>query len=277
MPEVEISANSAQSFNRPVKRQLPLPKETSSGLVPTMNKQGFMFTELSRISQKFVNYSAVCDMPVVDLGCAYGVATIPALERGRCPVIAVDICQGHLKVLESRVPPQFRHKLQARIGDIREVLAFSDGEIGAIHASNILHFMTGKEIAQALENWFQWLEPGGKLFINTSSIFLLASRAVVEAYHQRVSAGYEWPGEVYNTNDYRQENMQENIDDFLHLFEKSQLEQVLVESGFYIEDSGYYCLGNIDVDDILVDMPEGEFLDERGAPKAWIGIVACKP
>lgn len=60
-----------------------LPKSSVAGLVPTMNNTGWMTEGLDDFSQAFVDYAAASREESLDMGCAYGVATLPALARVR--------------------------------------------------------------------------------------------------------------------------------------------------------------------------------------------------
>ena len=77
---------------------IELPTGWLKGLIPTMNDTGFMFEVLDDYALDFIRYSGECDSEVLELGCAYGVATIPALEAG-AKVRACDIDQRQLDIL----------------------------------------------------------------------------------------------------------------------------------------------------------------------------------
>ena len=59
-----------------------MPKSTISGLIPTLNQRGFMSAAPDPFMARFVDHVGGLSGPVLDLGCAYGVATLPALEQG---------------------------------------------------------------------------------------------------------------------------------------------------------------------------------------------------
>ena len=80
-------------------------------MVQTANDTGFMFTELSKVNRDFIEFAAVCTEPIVDIGCAYGVATLPALAASECDVLAVDLSPAHLEGLLSAVPESDAHRL----------------------------------------------------------------------------------------------------------------------------------------------------------------------
>ena len=57
-----------------------------------------MFKVLDEFADDFIHYAGQTDDPVLDLGSAYGVATIAALEAGGT-VTACDLEQQHLDIL----------------------------------------------------------------------------------------------------------------------------------------------------------------------------------
>ena len=63
-------------------KNLEMPPVEAGGFVKTFNNMGFMTTYLDEFSQKFVDSSVNCGGPVLDIGCAYGNASIPALKQG---------------------------------------------------------------------------------------------------------------------------------------------------------------------------------------------------
>jgi len=63
----------------------------------TMNCRGYMHP-LSAIGEKFSTHAGTLKDPVIDMGCAYGVASIAALTKGAGKVIACDIEQQHLNL-----------------------------------------------------------------------------------------------------------------------------------------------------------------------------------
>ena len=87
-----------------------MPTESYPGAVPTMNGRGFMLQSLDPYSQSFADFAAGCSEPVLDIGCAYGIATLAALARG-ASVCACDMESSHLDVLSDRVPEADRSRL----------------------------------------------------------------------------------------------------------------------------------------------------------------------
>lgn len=59
-----------------------LPATRLPGAIPTMNARGFMLEALDEFAEEFIRAAAAGGGESLDIGCAYGVATIAALERG---------------------------------------------------------------------------------------------------------------------------------------------------------------------------------------------------
>ena len=78
------------------------PEYWQNGVIKTLNSMGIMTTELSPASKGFVEFSKGCSRPVLDVGCAFGAATFPALENG-AEVIACDIDAEHLKFIQENI------------------------------------------------------------------------------------------------------------------------------------------------------------------------------
>ncbi len=55
------------------------------------------------ISEEFIKYAGETEGIVLDIGAAYGVSTIPALQTG-ATVIANDLDGRHLQILEQNTP-----------------------------------------------------------------------------------------------------------------------------------------------------------------------------
>ena len=72
---------------------LEMPEPSFGEMIPTLNQRGFMSATIDEYSKKFVEYAATTSDEVLDIGCAYGVATLAALEKG-ARVLAVDIDPG---------------------------------------------------------------------------------------------------------------------------------------------------------------------------------------
>ena len=97
-----------------------VPMQWIKGLVPTLNDKGFMFEVLDGFADEFIRMSGSPDDEVLDIGCAYGVATISALKMG-ARVTACDMDQRHLEILKSRTPEDTHSRLTVLLGTLTAI------------------------------------------------------------------------------------------------------------------------------------------------------------
>jgi SAM-dependent methyltransferase len=177
-----------------------LPKSTVPGLIPTLNHTGWMTEGLDRVSQGFVDYAGTCDAEVLDIGCAYGVATLPALAAG-ARVLAADMEQRHLEILVQRVPPAQRVRLRTQHA-LMPGVDFEPGRFGAILCARALHFLKPMDAGIAVLKMSRWLVPGGRLFLVTDSPYVGPWYRRAPLYEQRKAEGCPWPGYVENYREF---------------------------------------------------------------------------
>lgn len=200
----------------------------------TLNKFGRTSTVPNEYSQYFIDFSSTCCLPVMDIGAAFGVASIPALLKG-AQVTAVDLDASQLEVLYSNTPPQIRSKLTILPGRFPEETDFRNSSFEAVHASNLFNFLTGREIMVGLKKIFDWLIPGGKLFIISGSPYAKNIRRFIPEYEKRSREGVKWPGEIDDLSLYSDDPTTKELPAFIHLLDDRVLKTALEEAGFLIE------------------------------------------
>lgn len=144
-----------------------LPKSPVEGLIPTLNNTGWMTEALDDISQAFADYAGSINTETLDIGCAYGIATLAALEQG-ATICACDIEPRHLEILTQRVPAEMTDRFRCVAGALPDV-DFPDEQFGAIIASRVLHFLSGADVETTVKKMHRWLKPGGRLFLIVDS------------------------------------------------------------------------------------------------------------
>lgn len=61
-------------------------------------------------------------------------------------------------------------------------------------ASRVLHFLSPADVELTIAKAYQWLQPGGRLFLVADSPFSGPWKAKAAEYEQRKAAGEDWPG-----------------------------------------------------------------------------------
>ncbi len=215
-----------------------LPESPLEGLVPTLNNMGWMTEALDEISQAFTEYAGEIEAEVLDVGCAYGIATLAALARGG-RVFACDIEPRHLDILMRRVPPPARDRLRSEPGALPDI-DFEAERFGAVLASRVLHFLDGSDVEATVAKTFDWLQPGGRLFLVVDSPYTGPWKVHAEAYERRKAAGEDWPGFI---DDYAQ-FLSEGADPaehpaFINPMDPDILSRVCSASGFEILEARF--------------------------------------
>ncbi len=100
--------------------KLKMPEAEENGFIPTLNQMGYMTSTLDSFSKEFVDYaSSNHSQKSLEIGAAYGVATLEALKRG-AQMIANDLEEKHLQILRERSPESLRKNLSLHPGRVPE-------------------------------------------------------------------------------------------------------------------------------------------------------------
>lgn len=210
----------------------------------------------------FVDYCASTTLPVLDIGAAYGVASIPALATG-ATVIANDSEMGHLRVLRDNTPEQDRRRLVLIGGKFPRHVHLAEESLEAVHASNVLHFLTGPQLANGAASIAHWLCVGGKAFIQASTPWQKPFEAFLPEFERRVEEGVEWPGWIEDAHARFDHPKISQIPNAIHLLDPATLSQVFVEAGLEIERCWLYSRR---------DLAKGMRFDGRES----LGLIAVK-
>ncbi len=226
--------------------------EIKGDLIVTLNQMGYMFPRPEKFIQHFIDFSAKQPDPVLDIGAAYGVATIPALEKG-AHVVATDMDERHLAILKSKVPPPLLSHLELKIGKMPSDLDFPENHFGAILASRILHFVDPNLIKECLFLIHKWLKPAGKFFYIGGTPYLGTYRNFLPQYEKNKQQGREWPGWIENMKDYVAPEQTAYLPPFINLIDEEILKKIMKEAGFKIEEMDYIPFGEAHSKDMRLD------------------------
>jgi len=229
-----------------------IPRFGVKDMVPTLNGTGFMFEVRDGYAEEWISFAGRSPDPVLEVGCAYGVATIPALEAG-AQVVACDMEPGHLQILAERVTPSLRTRLTCVAGRLQEV-DFAPGRFGAILCSRVLHFLTGEEIDTAIARMTTWLKPGGRLYLVADTPYGIW-RNFIPAFEENKRRGVRWPGMMVGLHNYLPTpGLQKHIDKpaFMNLLDAELLARICADAGLrvkratFIDRSDFKGLGALD-------------------------------
>ncbi len=237
------------------------PDEYEQGLIKTKNSFGMMMRELGPAAVAFVEFAKIAQKPLLDIGAAYGVATLPAIENG-AELIACDLNEEHLQILQQATPEYLLSKLTLKYAAFPNDLDFPEKSLSGILISNVLHFLDGNTVEAGLQKCYQWLEPNGKLFLIVMTPYLSFYRNFLPEYEKKAATGMQWPG-IFDPKIVSPKDWQDNLPKFVHLFETDTLRRAVEAANFTIETIQHFCYKNF---------PPEYYLDG----KEFISLVARK-
>lgn len=230
----------------------PMPTFGVKSMVPTMNGTGFMFEVIDDYAKDWIAYSATIADPVLEVGCAYGVSTLQALERG-ARVVACDMEPQHLEILAGRVAPEDKDRLKTVAGALPAV-DFEQNRYGALLCSRVFHFLTGEEIDASIAKMASWLKPGGRLYLVADTPYGIW-RNFIPTFEEGKRQGKRWPGLMVGLHNYLPTpGIQKHIDKpaFMNLLDDELLTRICTEAGLdvqratFIDRSDFKGLGSMD-------------------------------
>jgi SAM-dependent methyltransferase len=230
----------------------PIPQFSVKNMVPTLNGTGFMFEILDGYAEEWIQYAGRIGKPVLDIGCAYGASTIPALEAGG-RVVACDMEPQHLEVLASKVTPSLRANLTCVTGALPDI-DFEPERFGAIFCSRVLHFLSGEDIDKSVAKMSSWLQPGGRLYLVADTPYGIW-RNFIPTFETNRRKGERWPGMMVGLHNYLPTpGLQKHIEKppFMNLLDAELLARICSDAGLrvkratFIDRTDFKGLGSMD-------------------------------
>lgn len=216
-----------------------LPSTSLPGAVPTLNGRGFMLEALDEYADAFAQSAAAGSGESLDIGCAYGVATLAALQRG-ARICASDMEPQHLALLDQRTPVEQRARLRTLAGTLPTV-TFAQESFDAILASRVIHFLSGEDIRVTLAAMSRWLRPGGKLFLVVDTPYMPSWSQILPGYEAAKAAGELWPGYIadFGSAIARSPGSMPGPE-FLNTLDPAILERECKIAGLVVERAGFF-------------------------------------
>lgn len=236
--------------------------DPTTGFYKTLNRMGGMSPTLDDVSAAFVAFAPQAPGVALDVGAAYGIATLAALAAG-ATVIANDMEPRHLQILADRTPEVDRERLTLAPGSFPDDLALAPGSLGAVLLARMLHFLDGASIERGLAGLYEALAPGGKVFGVAVTPYLRKLVPFQPTYAARVVAGERWPGQIDDVGAFDPEGAA-GLPTRMNFLDPAVISRALVEAGFVVEQADFFSRA-----EFVADMK----LDGR----EMVGFIARKP
>lgn len=146
-----------QAAKAAISENLTLPEIDYDGRIKTLNHHGSMkFNIMSKTAEGFIGIASQPGAKVLDVGVAFGEVLLKALAKGARNVTAIDMEEGHLKILARRIMEEMPDKMgclrliQGRIpsDELDEIFGKKEEKFDAILVDSVLHFLRPEEIAE---------------------------------------------------------------------------------------------------------------------------------
>ena len=115
---------------------------------------------------------------------------------------------------------------------------FIEGTLGAVHASNVFHFLTGNQLEKGMNSIAQWLRPGGKLFVHAVTPYQTAFAPFIEEYERRLAAREKWPGWIPKLSVWSRHKKFGQMPRSIHLLDDIVLRRAAESAGLIVERGG---------------------------------------
>lgn len=219
--------------------QTPLKRPPiKDNLISTLNKMGYMLAKPETLNQAFIDFAGIAEAPVLEIGSAYGVATIPALKKGAV-VIANDLDERHLQLLKSQAPVSSLERLQLKPGRMPDDLNFPEESLSAVLASRVLNFIHPTKLEESFHLIFKWLKKGGQFFYLGGSPWSGTYYRFIPQYEKNRQEKKTWPGFIDSIKDYASPERAINLPEFVTLLDKDEVKHLMAQAGFKIKALSY--------------------------------------
>lgn len=229
---------------------------------PTQNQLGYMTTQIDQIGYSFLDFARKIQMPILEIGAAYGQVALEAARR-EIPIIVNDLDQRHLDAIVKRANQHNLDYILPLFGSFPKDLILKPNSLGAILICRVLHFFPPEEWIHAMHVMFEWLSPGGKLFMTNESPYFGTMRKFIPIYLERKRKGHPWPGLMLGM-EYFDEGRKQDVNSVINLLSLKETKAAVEEAGFCVEYIGYLDRKGIYPPDALYDGREA------------IGVIARK-
>lgn len=233
-----------------------------NGMIPTLNQMGHMFVVPDPITQAFIDDAIHAQGKVLEIGAAFGVASLPVICKGKS-IIVNDLDARHLDYILKHTPQCYLKKLHLLPGYFPRDINLNDNSLEVIFASRVLHFLPPEEFMGALKDIYHALISGGRFYFISTTPYIYVYREFIPIFESNRAQGKPWPGLLENLIDIAPHRAHQ-LPKFINLIDLPEGIKYLQEAGFRILRAEYIPF-QADQHDVALDGRE------------HIGIICEKP
>ncbi len=172
--------------------------------------------------------------------------------------------ERHLVELEETAKERGFTKLKTIAAKFPSGLNFAANSFRKILICRVLHFFKGKDIKSSLKEVYDWLEPGGELYVVCETTYLTNWRTFIPEYEKRKAEGEAYLGEITDPKNW-ENTWSDNLPEFVHWLDTEILTRLFEEAGFDVVEVGYINRAG--------QFPESLLLNGRES----VGIIGRRP
>lgn len=214
---------------------------TDGRIVDTHNGFGWTSTVPNQITVALIAWLSTLKEQaplVLDIGAGLGVGTFPMLEAG-ARVIALDLEASHLASIRQEATRRLvSDRLTTVIGEFPGSLRFE--ELDAIHCSNVLHFLPGTRIDTGAAEMYDWLKPGGRVFLQVGTVYAGHIKRLLPVFEERRRSGIKWAGETNLAREFVAVEFRGATPVFMNYLDEIPVVEAFKAAGFLLENGWYY-------------------------------------
>lgn len=214
---------------------------TEEQIVDTHNGFGWTSTVPNQITVALVAWLSTGTQQaplVLDIGAGLGVGTFPILEVG-ARVTALDVEASHLDSIRQEATRRLlADRLRTVVGEFPGSLQFE--ELDAIHCSNVLHFLSGTQIEAGVFKMYEWLRPGGRVFLQVGTIYGGHIKRLLPVFEERRRSGVKWAGETDLAREFVAPEFSGATPRFMNYLDEIPVVEAFKTAGFQLENGWYY-------------------------------------
>lgn len=213
----------------------------------TFNETGYVFFDLSPLAETFLEWEALPNRDLLEIGAGFGNVPIEAIQRPINSYTVNDLSEDHLWFLQQRIRERLDdvadeglRRLILLPGKAPEDLPKTERKYDAILIDKVLHFMSPEEIEVFLK-WCQGaLKRGGRLYVTTVSPYTqIFKDKVLPIYQAGVRKADLFPAYIQETKSFLDSGKMTNYPQYavpqaMTFFARPELGKLLEAHGFHV-------------------------------------------